>query len=135
MTYYSVYDHINPIVANSKTGFEIMKEDFFDIIFIDGDHRYSIVYADILNSTKKIKTGGLLMGHDANGYADDLPPDFLMEHLDKDCAFYEGIQYSCGVLKALRDIFATDYSVFNGSTTWHKIITEEDKNRINQLLT
>jgi SAM-dependent methyltransferase len=130
MSYYGVYDFIKPIMADSKVGFEILKEDTFDIIFIDGDHRYAGAYADIQNAVRIIKPGGLLIGHDGNGYADNLPADFLMDNLDKDCAFFNGIQYSCGVLKALRDLFGKNYTVFHGISTWHKKISAEDKKRV-----
>ena len=82
-----------------------MRDDFFDIIFIDGDHRYAGAYSNIANAIHKIKPGGLLMGHDCNGYADNLPSEILLANLDKDCAFFQGKQYSCGVLKALKDCF------------------------------
>lgn len=133
MSYLGVYDHIKPIMSDSKIGFEIIKDDIFDIVFIDGDHRYDGAYADMQNAIKKIKSGGLLIGHDGNGYADDLPAEFLMDNLDKDCAFFTGKQYSCGVLKALHDLFGRNYSVSYGISTWHKIITAEDKAHIRLL--
>ena len=35
-----------------------------DLIFIDGDHSFEAVTADILNYEKKLRPGGLLCGHD-----------------------------------------------------------------------
>lgn len=37
-----------------------------DFVFIDADHRYHGVMSDIRNYRKKVKPGGLLMGHDYN---------------------------------------------------------------------
>lgn len=127
MTCYGVYKDIIPVIADSAKGFSLMRDSFFDIIFIDGDHRYAGVRSDILNAIAKIKPGGLLMGHDCRGYADDLPAGFLQANLDKDCAFYQGNQYSCGVLKALKDFFDKQYCTVDGGSVWYKVITPEDK--------
>jgi len=36
----------------------------YDIIYIDGDHSYNGVKKDLIQSFKKIKNGGYIMGHD-----------------------------------------------------------------------
>lgn len=130
MTCYGTYGQIVPMVGESALSYEVLKDDCFDIIFIDGDHRYQAAYNDIRQAVKKIKPGGMLMGHDGRGYSAELPRDFLQANLDEDCAFYNGLQYSCGVLKALEDAFGADYAVFNGSSTWYHTVTEEDKKRL-----
>jgi hypothetical protein len=38
--------------------------DYFDAIYIDGDHTEEVVYTDLILSLDRIKNGGLLMGHD-----------------------------------------------------------------------
>lgn len=40
------------------------EEEEFDFIFVDGPHTYKNVATDIVNYTPKLKTGGLLIGHD-----------------------------------------------------------------------
>lgn len=35
-----------------------------DFIFVDGDHSYDVVLSDLINYVPKIKSGGLLTGHD-----------------------------------------------------------------------
>ncbi|MBP2644837.1 MAG: hypothetical protein H6Q75_277 [Firmicutes bacterium] len=130
MTSYDVYRYITPVITDSLVGFSMMRDDFFDIIFIDGDHRYTKVYSDIKNALQKIKPGGLLMGHDCRGYADALPSEFLQSNLEKDCAFYQGKQYSCGVLKALQDFFGCNYHTVDGGSVWYKFISPEDKSAL-----
>ena len=38
--------------------------NYYDIIYIDGDHTYNGVKNDITNAFNKIKNGGYIMGHD-----------------------------------------------------------------------
>lgn len=129
MTCYGTYKHIVPLVAASSDGFSIMQDNLFDIIFIDGDHRYAGVKADLLHALRKIKPGGLLIGHDCTAYAEELPQEFLSANLDKDCAFLNGQQYSCGVIKALQELLDQDYAIFDGSATWYKIVSVQDKQK------
>lgn len=39
-------------------------EDYFDAIYIDGDHTYDAVLSDLNKSFRAIKNDGFLMGHD-----------------------------------------------------------------------
>ncbi|MEK5261944.1 class I SAM-dependent methyltransferase [Paenibacillus sp. FSL L8-0663] len=127
MRYTGVYDNIKPIVCDSTVGMDILQDDYFDIIFVDANHTYDYVYQDIIKGIRKIKVGGLLMGHDCECYADELPPHLLHgdnKHLD-------GIEgYHTGVIKALDDIFGRSYSRFNQSLVWYKRITQEDKDML-----
>nr|WP_302055381.1 class I SAM-dependent methyltransferase [Paenibacillus sp. CH40] len=127
MRYAGVYDNIKPIVCDSTVGMDILQDDYFDIIFVDANHTYDYVYQDIIKGIRKIKVGGLLMGHDCECYADELPPHLLHgdnKHLD-------GIEgYHTGVIKALDDIFGRSYNRFNQSLVWYKRITQEDKDML-----
>ena len=46
---------------SSKVQFE---KDYFDWVYIDGDHTYKVVKADLCKYYSLIKTGGFLCGHD-----------------------------------------------------------------------
>ena len=39
-------------------------DDYFDIIYIDADHRYNAVKKDLEITYKKVKIGGIISGHD-----------------------------------------------------------------------
>jgi len=39
-------------------------DNYYDIIYIDGDHSYQGVKGDLMYSFNKIKNGGYIMGHD-----------------------------------------------------------------------
>lgn len=40
------------------------EDNYFDVIYIDGDHTYDGVKSDLYLSFKKVKNGGLICGHD-----------------------------------------------------------------------
>lgn len=49
-------------------------DNSLDIVFIDGDHSEEGVYEDLEIFYKKIRRGGLLVGHDYGGYFGDCEP-------------------------------------------------------------
>lgn len=59
----SGYD-INIYKGDSKVLFNKFKDDFFDFIFIDGNHEYEYVKSDLSNFYPKLKSGGIFAGHD-----------------------------------------------------------------------
>ncbi len=56
--------HYNLITTESPRCAEIYKDKSIDFVFIDGDHSYDAVIKDIKAWLPKIKTGGILSGHD-----------------------------------------------------------------------
>jgi hypothetical protein len=48
----------------SEEFFRVMREKQFDWIYVDGDHRYEAVLADLSGSWPLLKAGGLLAGDD-----------------------------------------------------------------------
>lgn len=100
-------DVIVPIRARSDIAAEILKENTFDFIFIDGDHRYEAALQDIkLYAPLVNKNGGILCGHDCEGRISDYDMDFLKSRKDIDC--YESVH--CGVVLAVGSKFK-DYSI------------------------
>jgi len=55
---------INPIRTDSVSASKMYKNESLDAVFIDADHRYESVKADILAWMPKVKHGGILAGHD-----------------------------------------------------------------------
>lgn len=43
-----------------------------DVIYIDGDHHYDAVNNDIVLSLRKIKSGGIICGHDYHSYGENI---------------------------------------------------------------
>ena len=52
------------INRNSKNVSQMFENEFFDLVFIDADHRYEKILEDIRLWRPKVKKGGMLAGHD-----------------------------------------------------------------------
>ena len=60
----SPYSNIQTLTMTSDAAAEILNEDMFDFIYIDGLHTYDGVKTDIINYLPKLKKGGVIGGHD-----------------------------------------------------------------------
>jgi len=50
----------------THTCLDMFEDESLDFVFIDADHSYEGVKKDTLNWSKKVKSGGLVSGHDSN---------------------------------------------------------------------
>ena len=57
---------IRPIHYDSRKTAFAFDDQSVDFVFVDADHRYEFVKADILNWLPKIKERGWIAGHDYN---------------------------------------------------------------------
>ena len=73
------------------------KDESIDFMFIDGDHRYSQISKDIRNWLPKIKTGGIMSGHDFDCTL------FKEDHIETDCVN----RVHHGVAKAVLELAKT----------------------------
>jgi predicted O-methyltransferase YrrM len=55
---------INITKGDSNIVFSKFKDEYFDFIFIDGNHEYEYVKSDLKNFYPKLKSGGIFAGHD-----------------------------------------------------------------------
>jgi len=72
------------IKCNSSQIGDILKDETFDFIFIDGDHRYNQTKSDIQNCLPKLKKKGILCGHDCEGRVSSENMEYLKGNLDND---------------------------------------------------
>ena len=57
-------NNIHIVRSKSVSFLKSCADNYFDCIYIDGDHSANAVYEDLKNAYRVIKDGGLLMGHD-----------------------------------------------------------------------
>jgi hypothetical protein len=55
---------VKPMVMSSKDAAGVTKDNYFDLVFIDGDHSYDQTILDINLWLPKVASAGILCGHD-----------------------------------------------------------------------
>lgn len=68
------YSNDSKVTVHKGTSYDILNtfnDNYFDLIYIDGDHSYEGVKLDLSLSLLKIKKGGMICGHD---YTNDMFP-------------------------------------------------------------
>lgn len=112
-----VWDIVHPLVMDSQTASEIFADGILDLVFLDADHRYESVKKDISSWLPKLRDGGILCGHDCEGYYSQYSEEYkkrIEEHLGDDCI--PDIPCHPGVIKALHEYFGKNYSIVPNST-------------------
>jgi len=110
------FNRVMPIKLDSQRAAAFFPDSFADIIFIDGDHVYEQVKADIGSWWPKVKDGGVLCGHDMENHYSRLPEKLRKDptHLEKDSV--QGLHI--GVIKAVCDSFGEESVQLLGGTIW-----------------
>ncbi|MGD1000268.1 MAG: class I SAM-dependent methyltransferase [Candidatus Brocadiia bacterium] len=90
-----------PIRGRSDLAAAILKEGAFDLVFIDGDHRYGGVLRDIQAYSNLVRSGGILCGHDCEGRIRDFERGFLDQGKETD--YFQTVH--CGVVLAVGETF------------------------------
>jgi predicted O-methyltransferase YrrM len=93
------YTNIKTLKMTSDEGYDALKFNEWDFIYIDGLHTYEGVKTDIQNYLPLVKKGGVIGGHD---YTDKIP------HL-------------VGVYQAVNEMFGTPDKVFKDNS-WIKYV-------------
>lgn len=107
----------------------LLRENTFDLVFIDADHAYTPVLNDIKNSLALVKEGGIICGDDLNLQLTQVDRDNTLKHAEDD--FIKDSKtnrnYHPGVTLAVAEIFG-EVSAWGGfwamqkrGNKWHKI--------------
>ena len=80
---------IKPVMLDSRYTAKAFNDESVDFVFIDADHRYNFVYADIRNWLPKVKPGGWLGGHDYNQEVELAVHHIFEDELGLDVEIYE----------------------------------------------
>lgn len=112
-----VLDYIHPLVMSSDIAASLFTPYSLDFVFIDADHRYSYVKKDIAMWLPKVKSGGIIAGHDCEARYTSFGDyrKVVDAHVEEDVIV--GICHA-GVVKALYDIFGNDYKIEPDSSIW-----------------
>ena len=109
-------DMIKPIKGFSDQILPLMKEESFDLIYIDGDHSYSGIMNDLINSARLIKENGIICGDDLNLQAHEV--DFEHASMNKEDNMIldkkTGKEFHPGVSLAISEFFGSRVSNYNG---------------------
>lgn len=118
---------VHPLVMDSFIASKIFAYNVLDLIFIDGDHRYERVRQDISLWLPKLRYGGILCGHDCEGYYWQYPDrikDLIGQHIGEDYISQIGYPQADpgvhpGVVKAVYDHLGTNFRIMPNSTIWY----------------
>lgn len=105
-------DVVIPIRARSDIVADIFHKEYFDFIYIDGDHRYEAALNDIKMYAPLLKQGGIICGDDCEGYSSDYDRDFL--EIGKSFDAYESVH--CGVILAVAEyfpVYSLNYNIWS----------------------
>jgi predicted O-methyltransferase YrrM len=83
--------------GKSLDALEFVRDGSCDLVYIDGDHRYEGVLADLKGWRKKLKEGGIMAGHD---WSWESVKKALKEEIgDKDYTLFNGDSWSIKLSK------------------------------------
>jgi hypothetical protein len=86
-------DRIKFVYQQSEVAYSTYPDEYFDYIYIDGDHSYWGAYRDMRTWWPKVKKGGLMGGHDiAMGSVSKALIDFA----DDNCILPKTYKLECG---------------------------------------
>jgi predicted O-methyltransferase YrrM len=123
LTSLGLSDLVKPIIMESEIASTIFKDNFFDLIFIDGDHRYSSVKQDIFSWLPKLKERGIICGSCGDGYYTQYRESLrklIAQNLETDyISDMKGLGVHPGVVKALYDAFQDRHEIMIGKSLWY----------------
>ena len=109
-------DTIKPYKGSSERVLPTLRDNFFNMVFIDGSHQYSHVTIDIEHGARLTTEGGILCGDDLELQMQDVDETKCRKCKEED--YIEdpktGIGYHPGVALAVYEYFKTEVSCYNG---------------------
>ncbi|MCE3223970.1 MAG: protein of unknown function, putative Glycosyl transferase [Nitrospira sp.] len=96
-----------PLREASTVILPALPRNYFDIVFVDGDHSYAAVLADIMAAAGLIKDGGILCGDDLERQSSEIDQAYARTQIDSDYIRdpRSGQEYHPGVTLAVGELF------------------------------
>jgi len=92
------------IMGRSEVVGPLFGEGVFNLVFIDAAHDYESIKRDIAIWRKKVKSGGILCGHDFEKHASEVDEARMNERAHLDFCGEDQMHY--GVIKAVSESFS-----------------------------
>jgi hypothetical protein len=95
----TTYSNITVVKGDSSSILSFYPNNFFDMIYLDGDHSYEGVKKDLEQAILKVKKGGWIMGHDYEmnvAKAEKLWTFGVREAVDEFCQKYKQTIFAKG---------------------------------------
>jgi len=81
-------EYVEQICCDSKYGYKLFDDNYFKMIYIDGNHYYDNVYSDLVNWWPKIKTDGYII-------CDDIEYESVTKAIDDFISYYKLDKSKC----------------------------------------
>jgi len=136
-----------PIMSDSAAAAALMGDRSFDLVFIDADHSYDCVKADIAAWLPKVRPGGILCGHDCESRVTQQDKAFLAGVRHRDAVEVEKrhfLHFHAGVILAVDEAFAGGASLYaeapiqlpnqtlGRSSIWHVTVPDGPLRKLRQ---
>ena len=80
--------NVNYSQSKSLDALEFVKDGELDLVYVDGDHRYEAVLADLKGWLPKLRAGGIMAGHDWS--FKDVQKALAEVFLNKEAVIFQG---------------------------------------------
>lgn len=126
-------DIVRTFKGNSEDVLPFLKDQSFEVVYIDGSHAYSNAIKDLENSARLVVDGGILCGDDLELQIDQIDIENAKANQEKDCIVdpKSGGHFHPGVTLAVAKFFGggseivSNYSGFwamrKSGQTWEKV--------------
>ena len=123
------HDIVYPIKGRSDYILPVLRREWFDLVFVDGDHSYKGVMNDLRNTDNLVVEGGIICGDDLELQSFQIDTEYAKKHLMEDLTMdpKQQIEFHPGVSLAVGEFFG-EVSAWEGfwamrkcGSSWEKV--------------